>query len=449
MPSAQYVVGEEAWFWGRFESLKDAVEDKIEVAAQATAQVTAHSTESNAAADASLSGPSSSSCPSAMDKVSPWQTTHFAPMMNQKDAAVQELCRGAGFGPMASECVAPCGLVALAVAKYIASSSSVGAGGEARAAVPVCFSSWSDVDECLGPLSHPAVLLPLLEETITDILSRRQAHIDENREGEFGAEVNGGEQDAEERKEGYRRGLVGPFEISAWLRRNSHLPVLFLRNVQCGYSAAGVIRWGATEEDMGADLFQIEKEWVREETPFRDPNGGVDFLIESAFAGFRHRRSSPIESRGEGGSLEAEATCGSSVTKSVKTAHRDASHRGEENKAPYVLRTPEKWALNAAAELFSRADDGRKSAVPIIVDDWGHFAVLLPVIVAGRPGIARIDSLPPPPSEATSAPPSEATSAPPSEATKVAAQSDPHVATLLHAISAGFGEWFRRFKSSV
>lgn len=33
MPSAQYVVGEEAWFWGRFESIEDAVEDKMEALA--------------------------------------------------------------------------------------------------------------------------------------------------------------------------------------------------------------------------------------------------------------------------------------------------------------------------------------------------------------------------------------------------------------------------------
>jgi len=272
----------------------------------------------------------------------------IAAVVPQKSAEVQALVRAAGFGPPDSEVVAPCGLMAMTVARLIATRSL-----DPATAISAVVGVWPELEEALRPLADPAVILPALAETWAEVAAWRRAYLTSP------AHLAASELTDDDAQDRFLRDLVGPFEVSAWLRRNGSLRVAFLRNVQCGSepSLNGFVRWGANEDEIPG-LLAVEAAWIKEEASFRSPT--TDFLIETAVG------RCPDGPRGGAEALGFNLSGG------------------------YRLRTLEQWARDARAELVG----GGGGAVPVVLDYWGHYAVYLPALVGGAVTLVRLDSSP-------------------------------------------------------
>ena len=253
-------------------------------------------------------------------------TETVVPVLSQKCDAVQQLCAKLGFGAAdEKEMRAPCGFVALSVARWLTSPPV------AAQLTAACATGWPAVTAALAPLSTEATLLPLLENTIAEVLPLRAEYVMTHEE-EF---------PEEEQREAYRRGLVGAFEISHWLRRHGNAQCGTVRNVQCGTSAAERVRFWSdlTALEADASALAIEKAWVREEG--EDRPSSVDFLVETVAA---------------------------------------ASHPGGDG--GYRHQTPAEWAAG-----------GPVSGTALIVDSWGHYSVLLYLVLADGPVMVLLDSM--------------------------------------------------------
>jgi hypothetical protein len=130
-------------------------------------------------------------------------TTHLqwhrvVPVLHQKSGAVQQLCKRIGFGPPGAAVVAPCGLVAIAVAHWLTVPA------HAAKVAAACRDSWVALEATLAPLSMEAVMLPELARAAEWLLPRRSEFI-ASHPAEFVDDAA---------RETYRRGLVGPFELS-------------------------------------------------------------------------------------------------------------------------------------------------------------------------------------------------------------------------------------------
>ena len=251
------------------------------------------------------------------------KTERVLPVLSQKTAAVQELVKSHTFGEAGAEMVAPCGLVSIAVSRWIAALAAA----ELDVA---CKSGWAAVEAALAPLAGEVALLPVIDRTAGEVLPRRDdyaaAHADELAD--------------DTARDAHRRGLIQPHEISAWLRSDhaSDGSVVFMRNVQCGKSAAERVRFWPDLAALDADatLSAAEREWVREEGE-NDPS--IDFLIETSAS------TEPVGFR---------------------------------------LQTVDAW-------LSTRP----RSGTPLILDGWGHYSVLVYLAVGeGKASLVLLDSMP-------------------------------------------------------
>jgi hypothetical protein len=229
--------------------------------------------------------------------------------------------------------------------------------------------------QLLAPLQSEELLLPLLDRTAAEILPRREQYIQAHPE-EF---------EGEDARQSYRRGLVGPFEISSWLRDLPSAavvaPVVFLRHVQCGPSAEdrpSARRFWSDFNTLDQDetVLAIERDYVKMEgtTPICEPQlpkpqlpelqcrpTTVRFLVESV---------SPSTS-------EEAATLGRQVTTEPNLMHR--------------VQTLEEWLLSGLT-VGARVGRRPQGGTVIVVESethrgsktrhhyhcsWGHFAVLL------------------------------------------------------------------------
>ena len=89
-------------------------------------------------------------------------------VLNQKCPAVQSLCVRTGFGEAGANVVAPCGLVAIAVSRWLATPAVRGQ------LITACRAGGRDsLEAALAPLQMAEVLLPLLQRTAEEILPLR------------------------------------------------------------------------------------------------------------------------------------------------------------------------------------------------------------------------------------------------------------------------------------
>eukprot|EP01052_Picozoa_sp_SAG31_P038744 SAG31_NODE_5232_length_2659_cov_1.977734_1_plen_535_part_00 len=266
------------------------------------------------------------------------------PIISQKSAEVQGLCRRLGFGEPCAEVVAPCGLVATAVVRWLELpavklqlSAACRQGGHAALLA------------ALGPLQSPAVVLPLLESVAAEVLHRRTEYIAENPD-EFADQAA---------RDAYQRGLVQPFEIRDCLCRNPRAKdVAVIRNVLWGPSTADRVRFWPSLAEVEADssLRSDERGWLLEEKEIlsaaADPSM-VDFLVESV----------------------------------------DRDPRNE--LANNSLQTLQEWAAAIPHDV------GQTTS--LLLDTWGHYSVLLVAVTAtaqrgdpssGSVELFLLDSLP-------------------------------------------------------
>jgi len=249
------------------------------------------------------------------------------PVLPQKAAAVQELCKSHTFGDAGADVVAPCGLVAISVARWLADDAHATLDAAAQA-------GWAALETALAPLQQEDVLLPEISRTADEVLPLRETYAQRHPD-EFSDDAS---------RDSHLRGLIQPHEISAWLRSHCcDCPVAFMRNVQCGVSAAERVRFWSDLAALDADasLSAAERQWVREEGE-RDPS--VDFLIETSTSG---------------------------------------GNSGEEP-GGFELQTVEEWLATSP-----------RSGTPLIIDSWGHYSVLLYIVVAPneQPMLVLLDSL--------------------------------------------------------
>ena len=355
----------------------------------------------------------------------------LVPVLSQKTDAVQQLCLRWGFGPPSAKSIrAPCGLVALSVARWLASPPVA---EQLTAACSEGGGGLETVLKLLAPAQTEELLLPLLERTCAEVLPAREEYIATHAE-EF---------KDEDARESYRRGLVGGFEVSVWLQQlGSHAaaahaepaatgdaaaadadgagtdraagpvsaPIGFLRHVQCGSSDANRKRFWSdfnaldlssepppADAAIGADsssnihmtmrstaaaasggAMAIERDYVRQEgLPSQggaEPQllqcqpGSVDFLVETIH---------PI-------------TTVATVATNTGT-DTDTSGLGQGQGQMPALQTIDEWV---AAERGARArasPGGRRAFVFVMESElhrgnktrhhyycsWGHYSVLL------------------------------------------------------------------------
>jgi hypothetical protein len=294
----------------------------------------------------------------------------LVPVLSQKNDAVQQLCVRWGYGPPSATSIrAPCGLMAVAVARWLASASIaprlVSACADGGGGLPTVL-------ELLAPLQSEEVLLPLLDCTAAEILPRREQYIEAHPE-EF---------EGEEARQSYRRGLVGPFEISSWLRNLAPAdlvgPVVFMRHVQCGPSPEDRPSAGRFWSDFDAlnqdeTVLATEREYVTMEAvsePLQLPESLPRLQCRPTSDRFLVESISPSENEG-------------TVTLCAQGATEPTPLHG--------VQTLEEWLLSSStvgAQVRSRPQSG----TVIVVESethrgsqtrhhyhcsWGHFAVLL------------------------------------------------------------------------
>ena len=91
------------------------------------------------------------------------------PVLPQKAAAVQELCKSHTFGDAGADVVAPCGLVAISVARWLADDAHATLDAAAQA-------GWAALETALAPLQQEDVLLPEISRTADEVLPLRETY---------------------------------------------------------------------------------------------------------------------------------------------------------------------------------------------------------------------------------------------------------------------------------
>eukprot|EP01043_Picozoa_sp_COSAG02_P065169 COSAG02_NODE_9751_length_2120_cov_4.115784_1_plen_432_part_00 len=297
----------------------------------------------------------------------------LVPVLSQKNDAVQQLCVRWGFGPPSATSIrAPCGLMAVAVARWLASASI---SSRLAAACADGGGGLPTVMQVLAPLQSEEVLLPLLDRTAAELLPRREQYI----------EAHPDEFESEDAQQSYRRGLVGPFEISSWLRDLPSAavvaPVVFLRNVQCGPSAedrpsARRIWSDFATLNQDKTVLAIERDYVKTEgtTPMRELQLPIPRLPE-------------LQCRPASVRFLVESVSPSTSEEAVTLGGQGVS----EPRPRHTVQTLEEWLLSG---LTTGVQVGRRPqcGTVIVVESethrgsktqhhyhcsWGHFAVLL------------------------------------------------------------------------
>ena len=325
----------------------------------------------------------------------------LVPVLSQKVDAVQKLCVRWGFGPpSASSIRAPCGLMAIAVARWLASASvapHLVAAANGGGGLPTVL-------ELLRPLETEELLLPLLDRTAAELLPRREQYI-----ASHAHEFNG-----DEARQAYRRGLVAPFEVSSWVRNLTAAavvaPVVFMRHVQCGQSAEDMasakrfwLDFDALEQDETA--MAIERDYVRTEGTSA-ATAVHDSQLSDSRAGLQCRPSSVRFL------VESDAP---PATDGAPAVDEPGTLGAPEPKSRHEVQTLEEWLLSGSTV---RAGTRRrpKSGTVLLIEaethrgsqtrhhyhcSWGHFNVLLYLNFssddsdeAGRDTLLLLDSMP-------------------------------------------------------